>query len=113
LEDQASLFGSHYADYLSEQQEWARFFHEFRAQALHREDLVERWQQIHRPFVDAVSGVLSERAQRLGIQLPLAPDRLALAMVSLTNGIVMETLLDPGPVDDDLLSDALALLVGG
>jgi hypothetical protein len=47
-----------------------------------------------------------------GLASPIATDQLALAVTGLANGLAIEELADPGAVCDDLLGDALALLVG-
>ena len=56
--------------------------------------------------------VLTEVAGRFGIDLPLPVPDLAVLLLALSNGLAVESGIDPDAVPDDLLARVLTLLAG-
>jgi len=64
-----------------------------------------------RDFRDALTATLERRARTLEVEPALPPERLALLITALVNGLAFEELAEPGIVPTDLLADALPLLL--
>jgi hypothetical protein len=58
----------------------------------------------------AVARALSRLAATVGVPLPLPAEHLALVFFALSNGLGIETGIDPDAVPDDLLGAVLALI---
>jgi AcrR family transcriptional regulator len=71
--------------------------------ARRRESYLER--------VDAMAASIEEHAAAAGETLPMPAKDLTIALFSLGNGIVMESLINPGFVPDDLFARVLNLLL--
>ena len=76
-------------------------------------DLRTRYAEHHDASREAVAASIGEWANRIGDPLAIRPRRLATAIISLNNGLTLESLLAPEEVDVDLYVEAqLAILRG-
>jgi hypothetical protein len=61
----------------------------------------------------ALAELVALRAEQLGLDPPLPPPELALAISALANGMLIETLFDPDGARAEAFDDFVALVVGG
>jgi AcrR family transcriptional regulator len=83
---------------------------EFMAHMARNPDLAGRRDSYLRR-VDAMAASMEEHAAAAGETLPLPARELTIALFSLGNGIVMERLINPGFVPDDLFARVLNLIL--
>jgi AcrR family transcriptional regulator len=103
--------GEELAAYVRQQRRWLTLLIEFWAQAARDPKLRPKFAERHSKLRSAITGVLTERADRLGLSLALPADQLATVVIALTNGIAVERLADPHAVPKDLYGQALDLLL--
>jgi AcrR family transcriptional regulator len=112
-EEHARAGGAEFDEYLRQDSEWERLFFEFAIQAARdetfRAQLLERWEGL----LARITGAIDDYAERSGIALPGPTDRFALMIFTMANGVALQRLVDPEGVDEELLSDMLALLTRG
>jgi AcrR family transcriptional regulator len=91
---------------------WHRLLAEYFAMAHHdparREALQRRRREVRATITRAVERVATE----LDLDLPMPAEDLAVVILALSNGLGVETDIDPGGVPDDLLARVLTLIVG-
>jgi hypothetical protein len=56
---------------------------------------------------------VERRARDLGLELPIPPERLAVAIEALANGLAMQEMVDPADVPADLYGEVLGFLLAG
>jgi AcrR family transcriptional regulator len=61
---------------------------------------------------ETTARLIAAEAEAAGVELPLAPEQIAVAVNALTNGIALEHLADPEGVPIDLYGSLLSLLLG-
>jgi AcrR family transcriptional regulator len=102
----ATLIASVHAD-----ADWQRLFIEFWARAMRddglRDVLVERRRALRRTIAQA----LERGAAEHGLRLAMPADHLAVTILALSNGLAIESLLDPDAVPDELFGRLLTHLV--
>ncbi len=89
---------------------WHRLLAEYFAISHHDPKLREALRQRRRQARVAVAAELSKLASVFGGTLPLPPDDLAVVLFALSNGMGVESGIDPDAVPDDLLARVLALI---
>jgi AcrR family transcriptional regulator len=91
---------------------WHRLLAEYFAMTRHdparREGLRDRRREVR----DAVARVIARVADDLDVELPLPPADMAIVLLALSNGLAVETDIDPDRVPDDLLGHVLTLIIG-
>ena len=111
---QAREIGMRLAESMGEgDDEWERLFFEFAAYAMRndefRQELVTRY--------SALRGRIAEqyrsRVEELGIDPPLSPERWALMVFAMGNGVKLEKLLEPDATPGDLYGEMMELVVAG
>lgn len=112
-EEQVREAARDFSRFLRLERDWFLLFVEFWAYAVRDPRLRRRFAGRVKENRDAVARIIGEQAAAMGIALPLAPERLATAVVALWNGFAIAKLADPDAVTDDLLGFALASLFGG
>lgn len=92
---------------------WHRLLAEYFAMAQHDPVLRDALRDRRRAARIAVAIELSKLADLFGGALPLPPEELALVLFALSNGVGVESGIDPEAVPDDLLARVLALIFAG
>jgi AcrR family transcriptional regulator len=89
---------------------WHRLLAEYFALA-HRDPETRRALQARRREArQAVTNALRDLSERTGVALPMAPERFAVVLFALSNGLGVESGIDPDAVPDDLMGELLALI---
>jgi AcrR family transcriptional regulator len=81
---------------------------EFRVAALRDQDLTVRLRQRERAVRSAFARLISQVADSAGVELPMAPEHVAVALIALGDGITQQHYLDPDTVDLEIFEHALA-----
>lgn len=110
--DQPGHAGQEWMRQLDEDPAWFPLFVEFWSQAIDDPELRERLAVQMRVVRDTVQDLLTQAAERVGVQLPMTPAELAIVIKALANGIALEKKADPQAVSDDLYGRFLVLLLG-
>lgn len=84
---------------------------EFRATAMRDEKLREQLVQRERRLRRAFANLISKAADDLGIQLPLAAEQVAVALLALGDGITQQHHLDPDRVELNTFEETLSALI--
>jgi AcrR family transcriptional regulator len=91
---------------------WHRLLAEYFALA-HRDPARRKALMLRRREVRAtVSRALTRVSEELGVDLPLPADDFAAVLLALSNGLAVESDIDPEGVPDDLLGRVLMLIAG-
>jgi AcrR family transcriptional regulator len=96
---------------LKESREWRLLLLEFVAHAARTPSLAPKLRAHKRRLREELAEVLDQRFTERGVTPPIATEDLALLATGLANGLAVEELSDPGSVPDELLGDALALVL--
>ena len=111
--EKALQAGDDFSAMLRADPEWQRLFFEFAAHALRQEgfraELVTRYRELRARLAD----LFRERAEELGVEPPIAAERVALMTFALLNGLALEGLLEPDEITEDLYGEALMLFFAG
>jgi AcrR family transcriptional regulator len=94
-----------------ESREWRLLLLEFVAYAARNPPFADRFKDHKRRLRAAVAELLESHLSARRMTPPMPIDQLAIAVTGLANGLAVEELSDPGSTSDELLSDALALLI--
>ncbi|WP_320668853.1 helix-turn-helix domain-containing protein [Patulibacter defluvii] len=89
---------------------WHRLLAEYFALSSHDEQLRARLREHRREAKEAVAAALTQLAERLAIALPMPAEDLSVTIFGLSNGLGIESGIDPDGVPDDLLARVLALI---
>lgn len=111
--DQARDAGLAFGERLARDPAWGRVFlelvgHATRHEAFRRE-LVARFDRLR----GRVGAVYAERAEQLGVDLPLPEQQVARMTSAMATGVAVQRLLDPDGVPDDLFASMLVLFFAG
>ena len=96
-----------------ESREWRLLLLEFVVYAARNPAFAARFKEHKRQLRAALAEILEQHLSAHGITPSMPIDQLALVVTGLAGGLAVEELSDPGSVSDELLGDALALLVSG
>ncbi|HEY2636587.1 MAG TPA: TetR family transcriptional regulator C-terminal domain-containing protein [Solirubrobacteraceae bacterium] len=88
-------------------------FIEFWAQAVREPELRTRFAARYGRIREGLAELLETGARELGVELPLPPVELAIAIDALADGFALQKLADPEAIPDDLLGRAIFLLLRG
>jgi AcrR family transcriptional regulator len=91
---------------------WHRLLAEYFAMTSHDPKLRRDLRRRRREIRDAIARVVARVADGLGATLPLAPAEMATVLLALSNGLAVETDIDPDGVPGDLLGRVLELIAG-
>ena len=89
---------------------WHRLLAEYFALAHRDPARQDALRQRRRQVRQAVATALIAAAADLGLDLPLPPDQLAVVFLALSNGLAVESQIDPDAVPDALFGTILALI---
>jgi AcrR family transcriptional regulator len=89
---------------------WHRLLAEFFALSYHDPDTRIALRNRRREAREAVARALTRLSKTVGVDLPMPADRLAIVLFALSNGLGVESGIDPDAVPDDLMGTVIALL---
>jgi AcrR family transcriptional regulator len=112
-EEQARLGGLGFIREFTSDPEWPPLFMEFWAYAQRNPPVKARLVKRIRALRGAFAEIYRQRAEDLGVELPIPADQLAVMTFGLGTGISMERALDPRAVPDDALATALEVFFAG
>lgn len=91
--------------------EWHRLFLEYWTHAMRdprlREPLLHRRRELHDLIIQEIQRAVDDH----GLKLALPAEQLAVAVLALSNGVAIESLIDPDAVPQDLLGRLLERLI--
>lgn len=99
-------------DYVRDQRDWFPLFIEFWAHAVQDPELRERFAAQYSRLRVAVGELIAASAAELDVELPIAPGELGVAVNALGNGLLLDKLLTPDAVPDDLYQRFLEVVFG-
>jgi AcrR family transcriptional regulator len=94
-----------------ESREWRLLLLEFVAYAARNPTFAARFTEHKRRLRAELAGTLEQHLSARAITPAMPIEQLAMAVTGLANGLAVEELSDPGSVADELLGDALGLLL--
>jgi AcrR family transcriptional regulator len=94
-------------------EEWPRLFFEFVSYASRSRRGKRELAKRTRALRAALSRVVERQSREAGIELPISPERIALGISALCNGLAVERLADPSAIPDDAFVEIPALLMAG
>jgi AcrR family transcriptional regulator len=96
---------------LSPRREWRLLLLEFVTYAARNPKFRARFVAGRQNFKAALTRALEQRTAALGTEPSVPPERLALLLTALVNGLSVDLLTEPGSVPDDLLEEAVSALL--
>jgi AcrR family transcriptional regulator len=112
-EVQARQIGLRLDETMEEEAEWQRLFFEFSAYAMRNEDFRQELVTRRRALTDRIAEQYRTRADELGIDPPLSPERWALMVFAMGNGVALQKLLEPERTPHELYGEMMELVVAG
>ncbi len=111
---QVEQAGSGFAElYVGGNSKWSLLLMEFSAHAARHDDLRERFAARNRSMRATMTRLIDEHLEPLGLTPPIPSSQLATILFALGQGYIIEKLVDPQGVPDDLFTSALAMLFSG
>lgn len=104
---QAAEAGRFWREFVARDRDWILLELEFLAVAARGQGMLERFAAAWRRPRELTSHALTGAEAAGMLKLPLAPDQLALLLSSLGVGLLLERVLDPETVSDELFEDCL------
>jgi AcrR family transcriptional regulator len=111
--EQARQAANDAVDVFGQNREWRALYLEFVAHADRSPDFRRQLALRSAACRDALTRVVRRRAQEVGIELPIAPEQLALAIEALAQGLAMEEMIEPDGVPHELFGTVLGYLLAG
>lgn len=91
---------------------WHRILAEYYAMSHHDPQRRDGLRQRRREAHEAVARGIERLTEQTGLRLALPPDELAVVLFALSNGLAVESGINPDAVSDDLFGKVLVLLAG-
>jgi len=110
---QATQAGELFVRTASEERPWVLLGLEYAIHLARYPALREHLGRRYRNVRDAMAEVISTRAAAAGVTLPVPADQLAIAYFAMGNGFLLEKLIDPEAVPDELFGWMLATMLAG
>ncbi len=105
--------GDHFTEMLRADPEWQRLFLEFTAYAARDEDFRQELVTRYRWMQERVAAALQARADEVGLQSSVPPDRVAMMTCAIVNGFAVDKLLEGDALPDELLGTMLMVFFAG
>src|SRR5437764_5362156 len=102
-----------YVENLKRNRAWIGLFFEFAARAARDDEFRDRFAARFKEFWAGLAEVVERQARERGVELPLPPGDLAVAIDLLGIGFMLPRILDPEGVPDGLLGQALGYMLRG
>jgi len=105
----ATTIGQRLMDSVHANRQWQMLFFEFCLRAMRNEDVRLRFVEHRRVMRKQVAATTETLRERLGITT-MSAESLTVLVMSLSNGLAIEEMVDPGAVPRGLISDVLTHL---
>ncbi|HLS13339.1 MAG TPA: TetR family transcriptional regulator C-terminal domain-containing protein, partial [Beutenbergiaceae bacterium] len=105
----AATIGQRLMDSVHANPQWQMLFFEFCLRAMRNEDVRLRFVEHRRVMRKQVAATTETLRERLGITT-MSAESLTVLVMSLSNGLAIEEMVDPGAVPRGLISDVLTHL---
>jgi AcrR family transcriptional regulator len=92
--------------------EWCRLYMEFWSAAVRNRKFRRRFAEQYRIWRNAIAEMIEVGARDLNVTLDASPHELASAVIALSEGYVLQKLIDPGALPDDFFTRALLRFFG-
>ncbi len=93
--------------------EWQILFIEYWLRAIRNPVLRKRFAERRRGVRSTIARLFEEQAAANGLEFPVDAERLAIAVLGLSNGVGMERIADPDAVPEGLFADLVSLVFQG
>jgi AcrR family transcriptional regulator len=103
--------GHLFMDLFQQERTWYLLSFEFLAYAARNPQFQLEFSARQRAQREAIVAMITEHSAQAEIPLPMPPERMAVALEAVANGIAFAKLADEAGVPDDLLGEMFALLV--
>lgn len=113
LDERARGGAEYWIEFLDREPELVLLFMEFWAYAVRHPEVRSRFAARYAEVRRSLARMIAEGARDLGIELRRSPEELAVAIDALADGFALQKLADPDSVPDELLGEALAMLLEG
>lgn len=113
VEEQARAVGEDFGRYLAGDPDWQRLFFEFVAHAIREESFRAELVARYRGLREGIARIFKRRGEELGMDLPLAPEEVAMMTFAMANGLALERMLEPELVPQQLFGQMLAIFFAG
>jgi AcrR family transcriptional regulator len=113
LEDFVADVARRYAREVAAERDWLVVANEFMIVIGRDEELRTRYAALHETGLAALTASIRTWTQRLGEPLTIAPRRLATVVAALNRGLVLEGLVAPAEVPEELIVEAHLTLLRG
>lgn len=113
VEDFVAEVARRYAHEVATERDWLVVASEFMIVIGRDEELRTRYATLHEAGLEALTASIRTWMQRLGEPLTIAPRRLATVVAALRRGLVLEGLVAPDEVPEDLIVEANLTLLRG
>lgn len=95
------------------ERDWLAVASEFMTVIGRDAELRARYAEQHEASLTALAAGIPAWAQKTGVRLAVAPERLATIVIALHRGLILEGLVAPERVPDELIADANLILLRG
>lgn len=111
LDEATTEAGSRLLSGIDSDATWHRLLLEYWGMAMRNPSVHSGLAERRARLREAITTAIAKAAGLHGIELPLAPEHLAVVVLALSNGLAVERGVDPAAVPPTLFSDVLKLLV--
>lgn len=113
VEDFVTEVARRYAREVAAEHDWLAVASEFMIVIGRDEELQPRYAALHEAGLAALTASISTWMQRLGEPLTIAPRRMATVVAALNRGLVLEGLVAPAEVPEELIVEANLTMLRG
>jgi AcrR family transcriptional regulator len=110
-DEQVAEAGHLFMDLFQQERTWYLLSFEFLAYAARNPQFQVEFSARQRAQREAIVAMITEHSEQTETPMPMPPERMAVALEAVANGIAFAKLADEAGVPDDLLGEMFALLV--
>jgi AcrR family transcriptional regulator len=111
--EQARQAANDAAEVFRQNREWRALYLEFVAHAGRNPDFRRQLALRSATCRDALTRVVRQRADEIGLDLPISAEQLAVTIEALAQGLGLEEMIDPDSVPEELFGTVLGFLLQG
>ena len=110
LAEQAEQAGSAFGTVFLDDPAWSLLLMEFAIHVARNDELRDRFVERNRRIRVQMADLIDQHLSALGIELTVSPQTLATILFSLGSGVILDKVVDPEAIDDELFGTAIGLL---